>query len=104
MATDGKLDEAAWQRATPIKDFRQYQPTEGAAASLPMEVRVLYDDAAIYIGARCAEPNPASILTEALPRDHANVFRRHHLSDNRQSGGCARFTEDFQSLSSHPLE
>ena len=53
---DGLLNEPAWQRATPITRFRQYQPDEGAPASLATEVRVLYGPDAIYIGARMSEP------------------------------------------------
>ncbi len=56
ISVDGKLDEAAWQRAVPITDFRQYQPDEGEPASLPMEVRILFDDGAFYIGARMSQP------------------------------------------------
>ena len=40
---DGKLDDAAWQQATPITAFRQFRPSEGAAPSLASEIRVLYD-------------------------------------------------------------
>src|SRR6185312_12522119 len=53
---DGKLDEAAWRAATPITGLRQYQPHEGAPASVPTEIRLLYDDEALYIGARMFEP------------------------------------------------
>ena len=53
---DGRLEDAAWQRATPITRFRQFQPDEGKPASLPMEVRILYDDGALYIGARMSQP------------------------------------------------
>ncbi|MDE3172442.1 MAG: carbohydrate binding family 9 domain-containing protein [Gemmatimonadota bacterium] len=53
---DGRLAEPAWQHATPITEFRQYQPNEGAPASLATEVRVLYGPDAIYIGARMSEP------------------------------------------------
>ncbi len=53
---DGLLNEAAWRRATPIEAFRQYQPDEGAPASLATEVRVLYGPDALYIGARMQEP------------------------------------------------
>lgn len=56
ISVDGRLDEPAWQRAAPITDFRQFQPDEGEPASLPMEVRILFDDAAIYIGARMTQP------------------------------------------------
>ena len=43
ISIDGKLDESAWAKATPITDFRQQQPHEGAPASQRTEVRVLYD-------------------------------------------------------------
>ena len=52
MTIDGKLDEAAWAAATPIGDLTQSTPNEGKAPTEKTEVRVLYDDAAIYIGAR----------------------------------------------------
>jgi len=56
ISIDGRLDEPGWRRATPITDFRQYQPDEGRPATLPMEVRFLFDDAALYIGARLSQP------------------------------------------------
>jgi hypothetical protein len=56
VTIDGRLDEAAWRQATPITHFRQFEPDEGAPASLPTEVRVLYDDGALYIGARMSQP------------------------------------------------
>ncbi len=56
IEVDGRLDEAAWRRGTPAAGFRQYQPEEGAAATYPTEVWVLYDDEALYIGARMTQP------------------------------------------------
>src|SRR5690349_20190404 len=44
ISVDGKLDEAAWSRATPITDFHQQQPKEGAAPSARTEVRVIFDE------------------------------------------------------------
>ncbi|HXV15504.1 MAG TPA: DUF5916 domain-containing protein, partial [Gemmatimonadaceae bacterium] len=52
VTIDGKLDEPAWAAATPIGDLTQSVPNEGKAATEKTEIRVLYDDAAIYIGAR----------------------------------------------------
>jgi hypothetical protein len=49
---DGHLDDAIWQRATPISDFLQAEPDEGAAPTDRMEVRFAYDDSALWIGAR----------------------------------------------------
>ena len=31
ITIDGKLDEAAWRKATPITDFHQQQPNEGVS-------------------------------------------------------------------------
>lgn len=56
VSIDGRPDEAAWQRATPVTALRQYQPDEGRPATLPFEVRFLYDDDALYIGARLGQP------------------------------------------------
>ena len=49
---DGRLDDVAWTRATPITEFRQYDPDEGEPVSERTEVRIVYDDDALYIGAR----------------------------------------------------
>ncbi len=56
ITIDGRLDEAAWQAAAASTRFTQSQPNEGSPASLSTEVRVLFDDEALYIGARLAQP------------------------------------------------
>jgi hypothetical protein len=68
IAIDGRIDEAAWAKATPITQFRQYQPTEGAPASLPTEVRILFDDEALYVGARMSDPLGAAGIRAPLAR------------------------------------
>lgn len=60
ISVDGRLDEPAWREAAPATGFRQYQPDEGAAGSFPTEVRILYDDRALYIGARMVQPGGAA--------------------------------------------
>ncbi len=55
---DGRLDEAAWQSATPITEFTQQAPNEGRPASERTEVRILYDDDALYIGAGMFDSHP----------------------------------------------
>jgi hypothetical protein len=52
ISIDGRVDEAAWNAATPVTSFRQSQPSEGVAATQRTELRILYDNDAIYIGAR----------------------------------------------------
>ena len=49
---DGRLDDEAWQRAIPITDFLQAEPVERAATTNHMEIRFVYDDTALWIGAR----------------------------------------------------
>src|SRR5690242_5057041 len=43
IVLDAKLDEAAWQAATPVTKFLQTDPDEGQPASQRTEVRFLYD-------------------------------------------------------------
>lgn len=66
---DGLLDDEAWQNAHPASDFYQYRPHNDRGASFPTQVYLVYDDNAIYIGARLSDPNPDSILTELGIRD-----------------------------------
>jgi Domain of unknown function (DUF5916)/Carbohydrate family 9 binding domain-like len=49
---DGRLDEPVWQQAPAATQFTQRNPTEGARVSERTEVRIAYDEQAIYVGAR----------------------------------------------------
>jgi hypothetical protein len=66
---DAKLDEPEWQNALKITDFTQFRPYYNQKASFPTEVRILYDDYAIYIGAKMFDPQPDSILHQLGNRD-----------------------------------
>ncbi len=70
VSLDGRVDEAAWAAAVPIEGFRQKQPHEGAASSLRTVVRVLYDDNALYVGAKMYDPAPDSIVARLGRRDN----------------------------------
>jgi hypothetical protein len=52
---DGKLDDPAWRLALPSDTFTQHFPDEGAPPSERTEVRILYDDDAIYVGIDCEQ-------------------------------------------------
>jgi hypothetical protein len=74
---DGALDDAAWSRAPVISDFVQKIPNEGAAPTVATEVRLVYDDDALYVGARLRRADPAAIRTSVTRRDgesDAEVF------------------------------
>ena len=68
---DGKLDEAAWQAATPITSFTQLDPQEGQPASERTEARVLIDDVAIYVGMRLYDSDPHGVQSQLARRDES---------------------------------
>src|SRR5690349_16458604 len=47
---DGQLNEEAWSQAQVMSDFTQMDPDEGQPATERTEVRILYDDHALYVG------------------------------------------------------
>jgi hypothetical protein len=69
VVVDGRLNEADWEKAVPATDFRQRDPDEGKPATERTEVRLLYDDAALYIGARMFDTEPAKIARRLTRRD-----------------------------------
>src|SRR2546430_1054086 len=66
---DGVIDDAAWHDAPALTDFVQKEPHEGAAPSVPTEVRILYDDEALYVAARMHRTNPQAIHRSITRRD-----------------------------------
>lgn len=69
ISIDGFLDEAAWAAAEVAADFRQFEPDEGAPASLRTEVRVLYGPTALYVGAVLYDDEPSRIRRTLTRRD-----------------------------------
>jgi hypothetical protein len=65
---DASLDEPAWQNAVVAKDFIQNFPKPGDAASVKSEVKIMYDNNAIYIGAVLFD-DPALIRKQLTARD-----------------------------------
>jgi hypothetical protein len=74
VAIDGRLDEAAWAAAQPTSGFTQSYPTPGAAPVDPTEVRVLYDDQALYVGVRMHDSHPDSIAAQLARRDASGIY------------------------------
>jgi hypothetical protein len=66
---DGFLSDEAWQQAEPLTGFVQAEPAEGQPASERTEVFILYDDVALFIGARMFDANPSQIVTTDTSRD-----------------------------------
>jgi hypothetical protein len=66
---DGVLAEGVWKSPDAVIAFYQREPDEGKPASERTEVRVAYDDDAIYIGARMFDSAPDSIVARLGRRD-----------------------------------
>src|SRR5688500_5560482 len=58
---DGLLNDAVWQNAEVVTDFHQIRPGDGTPPTQPTELYVLYDDDAMYIGARMHDDEPGLI-------------------------------------------
>lgn len=74
---DGLLDDAAWATAPVISDFVQKDPDEGKAPTVATQVRLLYDNDALYIAARMLRPDARAIRRSISRRDSdsdAEVF------------------------------
>lgn len=69
---DGQLSENLWSNVPVAKDFTRNFPNPGTPSAQQTEVRVLYDDEAIYIGARMYDTDPDSIFTDLSIRDNFN--------------------------------
>ncbi|MFH6970537.1 DUF5916 domain-containing protein [Flavobacterium petrolei] len=69
---DGNLNEPIWQSAAVAADFIMFEPDNGKAIpeNKRTEVKVLYDNDAIYIGAMMYDDNPDKILREITQRDN----------------------------------
>lgn len=67
---DGRLDDDAWRQAVPITNFTQKEPNEGVPPTEEMEVRIVYDNSAIYIGARMYNRAQVAIQAPLGRRDN----------------------------------
>lgn len=52
---DGRLDDADWEQADRTTDFFRREPRQGGALKYKTEVRFLYDDKNLYVGAFCSD-------------------------------------------------
>ena len=69
IALDGVLDEATWRDAPLAQGFVQNEPREGQPATFDTDVRVLYDDQALYIGVFAHDSEPGALVVSDLKKD-----------------------------------
>jgi hypothetical protein len=66
---DGTLNDSAWMNAHAEWDFIDRDPIEGGDPSERTEIRVVYDDTALYLGARLFDKEPQKIVRQLSRRD-----------------------------------
>ena len=71
ITIDGKFDEEAWKTANTATDFLMIFPDNGKviAPEKKTEVKVVYDNEAIYIAATLYDDNPDKIMQQLTQRD-----------------------------------
>lgn len=69
VTVDGKLDDPAWRDAPVVSDFVQSEPMTGAPATERTEVRVLYDQGTLYIGAYLFDREPDKLVVNDIKKD-----------------------------------
>ncbi len=55
IQVNGRLDEPDWEKAQIVSDFFRREPRQGGDIKYKTEVRFLYDDKNLYIGAFCRD-------------------------------------------------
>jgi hypothetical protein len=66
---DGNLNDACWNTGAWAGDFKQWIPNEGAMASQPTFIKILYDDNNLYVAIRAFDNEPSKIQRRAGRRD-----------------------------------
>lgn len=78
IRVDGHLSEPEWSAASAVIDFVQKEPVEGAAPSVQTDVRFLYDESALYVGARMIS-RPGGAIQAPLGRRDRGEQAEHLL-------------------------
>ena len=92
ITIDGYAEESVWMESDVIRGFTQQSPETASPASQKTEIRVLYDNNAMYIFAEMHDTNPEGILKELSIRDdlfNANTDIVGIIVDAYQGGNSA---------------
>ncbi|MCX6577862.1 MAG: carbohydrate binding family 9 domain-containing protein [Candidatus Aminicenantes bacterium] len=63
---DGSLSDPVWQAATPVANFRMVEPQPNQEPTEKTELRILYDEANLYIGIVCYDSEPRRIAANTM--------------------------------------
>jgi len=88
VTIDGNLDEPAWEQAGQVKLVENTATGQGAP---PTEIRLCWDDEALYVAARCGLPSGVALQSPQRSRDDAELLQDegiHIFLDPSRSGQC----------------
>jgi hypothetical protein len=94
IIVDGNIDEDAWGKTEIANNFVMFEPDNGKAEpnELRTEVKVLYNNDAVYIAAILYDNDPKSILKEITERDNFGISDSFGVFINGYNDG----QQDFQ--------
>jgi hypothetical protein len=94
IVIDGNFKETIWQNVPVANDFYAFEPINGSLApnNLKSEVKIVYDNNAIYIAATLYDSEPSKILKEITERDNFGVSDAFGVFINGYNDG----QQDFQ--------
>ncbi|MCC7415622.1 MAG: carbohydrate binding family 9 domain-containing protein [Acidobacteria bacterium] len=75
LRLDGRLDEPLYASVSPISDFIQQEPSEGAPATEKTELWLAFDDDNVYVAFRCRESEPDRLVANEMRRDGSNMWQ-----------------------------
>ncbi len=90
---DGNLLDPTWEKRTILKDFVMRSPNNGENEhpEYPTEVKITYDNNAIYVGAMLYDPNPSEIPLEFSTRDNMGNADYFYITINPNDDGQNSF-------------
>ena len=81
LRLDGVLDEGVFETTTPVSDFIQQLPREGAPATERTEAWVFFDDTNVYVAARLWDSAPESQwIANEMQRDSFQIIQNDYFS------------------------
>ncbi len=75
IVLDGQLNEAVYDRVSPMDGFIQQEPRAGEPATEPTDVWVFFDDDNVYVSAKCWDSHPERIIANEMRRDNGGIFQ-----------------------------
>ncbi len=73
---DGDLSDDVWKNVEPATGFTQRDPAEGQPATEETEIRVVYDDNALYFSCMFFDSEPDKIVSRLTRRDNEIEYDR----------------------------